>query len=172
MMIYFLKKILKKNYDFQNDGLILGNIISNQGAYGEVSLCTFENIPGTFVIKEFKINYNDSSKSEEENARIRNVIKDSFFYEEKILNKVKNHDNIVLLHGSRKFDNSLSLIFQYYNQSLKDILVDTKSFKKLDLKQKINICYQLCKGFNYLHSKLIVHLDIKVNQIFFLSIFI
>ena len=84
--------------------------------------CKFENIPGTYVIKEFKINFNDSSKSEEENKRIRNVIKESFYDEEKILKQL-NHENIVLLRGSRKFDNSLSLIFEYYDKSLKDIVL-------------------------------------------------
>src|SRR5579883_1235614 len=135
--------------NFEKYKIIKGSKLGS-GSYGNVFKCKFEGASGTYAIKEFK---NDNSTS-----------KESFEQEKKILEEVK-HDRIILLLGSKKVENNLYLIFEYYDQSVKDLVLQENWINICENKTKLNLCYQVCEGIEYLHSKNIVHLDIKGGNI-------
>ena len=135
--------------DYDTLQLIKGSKIGS-GSYGKVFKCKFEGLNGTFAIKEF-----DEIKS-----------KQSFEQEREILKEIKNHRIITLL-GSKKDKTNLYLIFEYYDLSLKELLLkeNWKKFFNNNEEIKLNLCYQVCEGIEHLHSKNIVHLDIKGGNI-------
>jgi hypothetical protein len=123
------------------------------GSYGNVFKCKFEELTGTYAIKEFK---NDNSNS-----------KKSFEQEKNILKEI-NHNRIILLLGSKEIENKIYLIFEYYDKSLKDLVSKENWINNNNSNNeiKLNLCYQIIEGIEYLHSKNIIHLDIKVKKIF------
>lgn len=125
------------------------------GTYGEVwratDILTKENV----ALKFIKISHKTSS-SGFPNTSLREI---------KILQKLKNHENIINLFGvvcSNKNIKKIAMVLEFAEHDLKTLLdlgIDyTQSEVKCLLKQLLN-------GLSYLHSKYIIHRDIKPNNL-------
>lgn len=88
--------------------------------------------------------------------------------EYKLLKKL-NHENIVRVVGYEKIGPTSYIYFEYYPITLKDFLKKYgKSYQKkyyFDEIVAVDIINQLLDAVVYLHSKNIVHLDIKLSNI-------
>ncbi len=146
----------EKETNYEKEKLIIGECISNKGATGVVNKCRFNNISGVHVIKIFK-----TKEIKDENKKIE--IKQSFEREKEILNQI-NHPHLVPLLSTRKYQEEDCFIFNFYDKSLKDILIDNKRIIRINEKEKLDLLLQITNALDYLHSKLIVHLDIKVRK--------
>lgn len=126
-----------------------------EGSYGVVYLI-YSNITSMYYVQK-KIDLKGLSKAE---------IKDT----EKEVNLLKklDHPNIIKLINGTKSKRYLELIMEYaekgdlYNQLIKQ----AKSNKYFPEKIIINWLVQICSALKYLHSKHIIHRDIKPQNIF------
>jgi len=126
-----------------------------EGSYGVVYLI-YSNITSIYYVQK-KIDLKGLSKAE---------IKDT----EKEVNLLKklDHPNIIKLINGTKSKRYLELIMEYaekgdlYNQLIKQ----AESNKYFPEKIIINWLVQICSALKYLHSKHIIHRDIKPQNIF------
>ena len=126
-----------------------------EGSYGVVYLI-YSNITSMYYVQK-KIDLKGMSKEE---------IKDT----EKEVNLLKklDHPNIIKLINGTKSKRYLELIMEYaekgdlYNQLIKQ----AKSNQYFPEKIIINWLVQICSALKYIHSKHIIHRDIKPQNIF------
>ena len=126
-----------------------------EGSYGVVYLI-YSNITSMYYVQK-KIDLKGLSKAE---------IKDT----EKEVNLLKklDHPNVIKLINGTKSKRYLELIMEYaekgdlYNQLIKQ----AKSGKYFPEKIIINWLVQICSALKYIHSKHIIHRDIKPQNIF------
>ncbi|XP_060649977.1 mitogen-activated protein kinase kinase kinase 7-like [Drosophila nasuta] len=75
------------------------------------------------------------------------------------------HPNIVKLYGvSRQFENRFFLLFEYSTISIHNLFHVQKCFNR-DSYPKVEWIYQCLQGLDYLHSKDIVHGDLKTENL-------
>ena len=151
-----LPDFTKKDF---TDVLLIG-----QGSFGKV----FKGIQNgkTYVIKEL-------SEADPGSMEIKLFVKEA-----EILKSVQNHENIVNILGFSK--DECSILLNYVEFSFKDIGIDQQSvpslkdfLKTLDRLydfQGFDHCQQsvtcdISRGFEFLHSKDVVHRDLKPDNI-------
>lgn len=74
------------------------------------------------------------------------------------------HPNIIKILDYVAEKDEVWILMNYYPKKLEDYINDQKEINEKILK---NITYQLLCGINYLHSKLIIHRDLKLENIFY-----
>lgn len=78
------------------------------------------------------------------------------------LNAIEENINVVRYYNSWVEDEKLYLVMEYCPMSLKGEITKKGRFSELELKK---ILRDVCLGLNYLHRNLIVHLDVKPENI-------
>ena len=102
-----------------------------------------------YAIKKFK---------EFDSVYVSEKLGQAVFREVQILNLLKPHDNIVTLHEVIKQDKQILLVFELLNRTILDEL---QLNRKLDLIEAKKIIYQLLRACAHMHSKNVVHRDVK-----------
>ena len=121
-----------------------------RGSYGTVFQCRFKGFIGTYAVKEFNKSKNPT-------------IHQLFEREKKILKDIE-HRNVISLLGSKETIEYDYLIFEYYNLNLKNLLL-SNDWKMINDDSKLTFCLEISQVIEYIHSKQIVHLDIKSSNI-------
>ena len=90
-----------------------------------------------------------------------------YYENEGILMKILNHPNICKLYSSFKENYSIYLIMEYMNNgNLYTFLTSNSKIRKNINEEKLwNIFEQCLKGLVYIHSKGLIHRDIKLENI-------
>ena len=101
---------------------------------------------------------------------IRDEIKDKIENIQKevdILSKI-NCENIIKYYGSRKINNILYIVMEYYaGTNLKEFIdKNIKNNKLIEENKLYNIIKQICIGIKEIHNNNIIHKDIKPENIF------
>jgi serine/threonine protein kinase len=74
------------------------------------------------------------------------------------------HPNIVPMFGYCKKDGFICLVTEFVSGgNLYDLLYDQT--KQIDIGTKIDLCASICRGMVYLHSKNVMHRDLKPQNI-------
>ena len=127
-----------------------------KGSFGEVFLTQKQNNPTLYATKKINL----SKLSSKDGMRyIKNEIK---------IMKQLDHENIIKLHDCYQTAHSIYLIMDYINGgSLSDFLSKYKLKNGEPLPQKAihYIVKQIVNGLIYIHSKNIIHRDIKLDNI-------
>merc|ERR1712096_190488 len=72
---------------------------------------------------------------------------------------VTGHPNLVLFKGVAVRPPGMLLVYEYCDRrSLEPLLT---SREPLNWQTRINMCYQICKGVEFLHRLKVIHRDIK-----------
>ncbi len=120
------------------------------GAYGVVLKAINKQTKEIVAIKKFK------------ESDANPIIKKIALREVKVLWNIKN-ENVVKFKDSFKRDNKLNIVFEYVNKTvLEDIENNPSGLSPSLIKSYI---YQLLKALYYLHSKNIVHRDVKPENL-------
>lgn len=77
-------------------------------------------------------------------------------------NIMRDLSTIIPQPNNDKFKDNLCIYFEKMDYDLRELIKE----KALSHEKKLNIIYQFLKGMEYLHSKNIVHLDLKPENIF------
>ena len=103
-----------------------------------------------------------------EEEGITKEMKEQYFLSEIELLKKLDHPNIVKYYKSFREDDKFYIIMEYFdNGDLEDYIEVLKNDNQINKKEEIwNIFYQCISGLSYLHSKGVIHRDIKPPNIF------
>jgi len=121
-----------------------------KGGFGEVWLA--EKTSGVFTKKvAIKLPH-------EENVNLEAIKQEASLWEQ-----VSKHENVLTIFDADIFDGQVAIISEYAEGgSLADKL---KAEGKIPVEQAIELCLGILKGLDHLHSKNIVHRDIKPQNI-------
>ena len=93
-----------------------------------------------------------------------------FLSEINILKSLFESEFILKMLNQYVEDNSCYLAMEYAeNFSLDKYISNKENFKKLSLKNKYNICLNICKGLYALNKKKYIHRDLKSSNILLTS---
>jgi serine/threonine-protein kinase ULK/ATG1 len=129
-----------------------------KGTFGEVYLTSKSNNSEIYATKRIEIS-NDEKQKETTSKYISNEIK---------IMKELDHPNIIKLHNLYRTNNHLYFIMDYCNGgSLSSILNDYKLHFGKPFSHEIiqHFMIQIVDGLKYIHSKNIIHRDIKLDNI-------
>lgn len=91
---------------------------------------------------------------------------DTFIEEIDKLRKLpENHDNIVQFLGFQVTNEYMRIFTRLYDGTLADILKDR--FEKLTVEQVVKLSSQICSALMVIHSRRMMHRDIKSSNVFF-----
>lgn len=122
--------------------------IGQEGRNSKVYLAHDNQLDGEIVIKEIKKNPSTTP--------------DEYFKEARLL-YAHNHNNIVKVNYACEDDDNIYVAMPFYkNGSLKKIISDGKY---LTVREAIRYSIQFLSGLNHIHSKNLVHFDIKPDNI-------
>ena len=144
------KKVIK--YSFERDFKLLKKI--GEGSYGSIYLVLHNQSNQQYAVKQ--INKNIKLKNTE------HAIKENIFKEKKILKNI-SHPFIIKLHFTFQDEDSLYLVMDYMNGGDLSTVIHNEKFLNEDtVKFYLAEVYLAIK---YLHSKNIIHRDIKSENI-------
>ena len=121
-----------------------------QGTYGLVYKAQNTQSKETVAIKRIKFGARDEG------------IPSSAIREIALLKELK-HDNIIRLYDVMHSQHTLTLIFEFCEWDLKGYM-QSKDYQ-IKLEEVISFSYQLLCGLEYIHSKNIIHRDIKPQNL-------
>ena len=142
--------MVSKVYDY----ILIKSI--GQGSFGEVFLSKKSNNPKLYAIKKINTSV----------LKSKNVIK--YLDNETNIMKQLDHENIIKLHESLKTIHNIYLVMDHINGgSLSDFLSQYKLKEGIAFPQKIiqHFVKQIVQGLIYIHSKNIIHRDLKLDNI-------
>ncbi|OMJ69099.1 hypothetical protein SteCoe_33267 [Stentor coeruleus] len=135
-----------KDFTFAKDIKILGT-----GAYGEVQLVQKSDSKKLFAMKIYK------------KSTVANIIPLKVLFREISLHKSLNHPNIIRLYDHIEDTIKIYIILEYAEKgSLFNII---RKRIKLSENEIWPIFTQICVGLNYLHTKNLIHRDIKPDNL-------
>ena len=127
-----------------------------KGSFGEVLLTKKENCSQLFATKKIPISNLTTKKFEE------------YLYNEINIMQKLNHKNIVKFHKVIRTPNNIYIIMDYLNGgNLQDYLTNYQKINKKPFPQKMIQYFvkQIVDGLIHIHSKDILHRDIKLENI-------
>lgn len=136
-------KYTKTNLDFE----LITPIGNNEGKNSEVFLAKDVQLNAELIVKRIKI------------SAFKNM--DEYFLEAKMLYDSK-HPNIMEIQWASKDDNFIYLSMPFLKKGSLNSLIDKKY---LSVREIIKYLLDLLSGVAYIHSKDLVHLDIKPTNI-------
>ena len=133
-----------------------------EGSYGKVVKVSSKINQKIYATKILNLEHKeDEGISKEE--------KEKYFTSEIELLKVLNHPNIVKYYKSFKEKNNLYIIMEYFDNGDLETYIKVLEYNKnknyLEKEEIWSIFYQCISGLNYLHSKGVVHRNIKPQNI-------
>lgn len=135
------------------DDKYLKESVIGKGTYGEVYKAKDKNNPKNVVaIKKLKLD----NKSE--------GIPATTLREIAILSSM-DHPNVLKFKNIKFYSSKILLCLEFFPFDLRKFIQVNKSNEKFDNTAITNIFYQILKGVNYLHSKRIIHRDLKTHNI-------
>ena len=123
--------------------------VVGEGAYGIVYKCRNKETDKFVAIKKFK---------EIEDKLVQKTMK----RELKMLQMLK-HDNVVDFQEAFIYKENLFLVFEYVEKNLLEVL--EKYPEGLNPKLIRSFVFQMCKAVHYLHTKNIIHRDVKPENL-------
>lgn len=127
--------------------------IMGQGTYGIVKKWKYKDTGEVFAIKDLKL------------EREREGVPSTSIREISLL-KSLNHPNVVKLWGVLfKGIEKLSLIFEFMDSDLKDVMDKLERAEYIPEDRVKSIVYQLLLGMAYCHSRGVLHRDLKPNNV-------
>ena len=123
--------------------------VVGEGAYGIVYKCRNKETDKYVAIKKFK---------EIEDKLVQKTMK----RELKMLQMLK-HENVVDFQEAFIYKENLFLVFEYVEKNLLEVL--EKSPEGLNPKLIRSLTFQMCKAVHYLHTKNIIHRDVKPENL-------
>lgn len=136
-------KYTKTNLDFEE----IGPIGNNEGKNSEVFLAKDIQLDAELVVKKIEI------------SKFKSI--DEYFLEAKILYDNK-HPNIMEIQWASKDDKFIYLSMPFLKKGSLNSLIDERY---LSIREIIKYSLDLLSGVAYIHSKGLVHLDIKPTNI-------
>ncbi|WP_195603665.1 serine/threonine-protein kinase [Clostridium sp. LBM24168] len=136
-------KYTKTNLDFE----FIKPIGNNEGKNSEVFLAKDVQLDAELVVKKIKI------------SAFKNI--DEYFLEAKMLYDNK-HPNIMEIQWASKDDNFIYLSMPFLKKGSLNSLIDKRY---LSVREIIKYSLDLLSGVAYIHSKGLIHLDIKPTNI-------
>lgn len=95
---------------------------------------------------------------------VRGRLMELFFTEAKIYGML-DHRNILPVYDAGEADGNLYYLVMEYIEDSRTLLRYCKPDSLLPVPAAIEILFQCCKGLQYAHSRKVIHLDIKPNNI-------
>lgn len=122
--------------------------IGQEGRNSKVFLAHDNQLDGVIVIKEI--------------AKQQNISYDAYFKEARLL-YAHNHNNIVKVNYACEDDDNIYIAMPYYkNGSLKKRISNGNC---LTIREVVRYSIQFLSGLNHIHSKGLIHFDIKPDNI-------
>lgn len=127
--------------------------IGQEGQNSQTFLAQDANLDAEIVIKQI-------SRSELNNGN-EEFTEDDFFSESRLLYKA-SHPHVVQIRYACACEDNIYLALPYYrNGSLKAFSIE----KQLTVREIIRFAIQICSGLHNIHSKGLIHFDIKPDNI-------
>ena len=140
------------NYFINYDEIKKEKTIVGEGGMGSVSLGEWQG--KQVALKKIKFNYNEKNN---------NFLLKKFINEINIISSMR-HPNILLYMGTTVDEDNYYMITEYLPKgSLYEYLHIKKKF--LTDKQKIKIAFQIAIAIQYIHSRNILHCDLKSSNV-------
>ena len=124
------------------------------GTFGVCYLAYYRSI--LVAVKEFRMNSNES----------RSDVKRDLLREARMVNHLGDHRNLPLLFGAVIKGEQLMLITQFHGEKGKSVTLSMAiKKKKLEKSEWLGITKGLCEGLSHVHTRQILHNDLKSNNV-------